>query len=832
LKSNVYSHELQSRFLIEQKILARLQHPNIAQILDGGVTENDSPYFVLEYVAGTPIDEYCNKNSMTIKQRLNLFKSVCYAVHYAHQNLVIHRDLKPGHILVTDDGIPKLLDFGIAKLLDSNAAENAVHLTQEELRLLTPEYASPEQICGLPISTASDIYSLGVILYELLTGHLPYSLKAKSPFEMEKIIREKEPLKPSIIVGRILNTATDEQFQNIPETLASARGTRPEILRRQLADDLDNIILKALQKEPHRRYGSAEQLTEDIQRFLDGLPVKARKTTLVYRTSKFIKRHRTGVLASVLVVLSLIVGLGMAMWQNQIAQKQRDLAVDAANTMVFELAKGLSRMSGPTEDRLGLLNRATEIFKRVSEESDHGTIEILFREAEARRMLSQTYRFLGDANNALKQVDLAEKIARELIVESGTSFQNKILLSSILVEKGDALTVSGRETEALSTLQEAIVLAEPYLKDSFAFPDAHNWFYSASIRIGDRLFYLSRLDSAAVYYQQAFEISKYMLDTIKNNPDYQTNHATSIERLADVLYYSGKVQESCQDYREALDLRRTTAKITPMDVNIQRSLSIALQNTGWCAEQEKQTGEAIQLYLESIGIQKRLFQNDPANTILASALMGGLGTLANLYYVQGDWKSAVSRYRESIQIGKDLISQGIQNTRIENKTAILSQLLADLYLQKKMYSNSDSILTLAESLFENLNLQEPANTEYMRQLGNLLITRAELCYPRKELEKEKKCMIKALQLFDKVSTTTAMSSDKQRQAFAYYKYAQHLIRWSDLSQAKDALLKAKNILLNLRENGQLSDQCDGYKVYLPAIEAELANLTETYNSTK
>jgi serine/threonine protein kinase len=264
------------RFRHERQILASLDHPNIARLLDGGTTDDGIPYLVMELIEGIPVDEYCNQNALSINQRLEIFRKVCGAVQFAHQRLVIHRDIKPGNILVTGTGTPKLLDFGIAKIFDpTSSSETTV------LHPLTPEYASPEQIRGEPITTATDVYSLGVVLYRLLTGRSPYRVDTHSPAEFARAITETEPLRPSTVVAR---------SDGVSSSFGEREGS-PGRLRRRLLGDLEVILLMALRKEPHRRYSSVEQLAEDIRRYLEGLPVVARKGSWTYRAVKFAGRQ-------------------------------------------------------------------------------------------------------------------------------------------------------------------------------------------------------------------------------------------------------------------------------------------------------------------------------------------------------------------------------------------------------------------------------------------------------------------------------------------------------------------------------------------------------------
>ncbi|MGF1671687.1 MAG: serine/threonine protein kinase, partial [Balneolaceae bacterium] len=314
VKRGMDTKDILSRFLHERQILAGLEHPNIARLYDGGVTGDGRPYFVMEYVEGMSLTEYSDRHRLTLEQRLLLFQKICSAVQYAHQNLVVHRDIKPGNILVTAGGEVKLLDFGIAKLLRPEmAGYSKIPHTRTGYRLMTPEYAAPEQVRGEAVNTTTDIYALGVLLYELLTGHRPLRLKSRFHKEVERIICEEEPTRPSTVITRKEEIETVEGKQLItPESVCEARKTKVDVLRRKLKGDLDNIVMMAMRKEPARRYSSVEQLSGDIDRYLKNMPVVAGKDTFAYRFAKFVRRHRSAVTSAVIVFLALITGLGVA----------------------------------------------------------------------------------------------------------------------------------------------------------------------------------------------------------------------------------------------------------------------------------------------------------------------------------------------------------------------------------------------------------------------------------------------------------------------------------------------------------------------------------------
>jgi feruloyl esterase len=321
-----------NRFRNERQTLAGLDHTNIVKLLDGGSTSDGLPFLVMDYVEGSPIDEYCDQHRLSIDDRLHLFGKVCDAVQYAHQKLVVHRDLKPSNILVIADGTPRLLDFGIAKVLNPESSAQGLLVTQTGTRCMTPAYASPEQMRGKSVTPATDIYSLGVVLYELLTGHRPYRLTLHTPAEIERAICEQEPETPSTAISRVeTDTSSDGRLiAKTPELVSETREGPPDKLRRRLRGDLDNIVLKALQKEPQRRYDSVEEFSQDIGRHLQHMPVRARRSTLTYRASKFVQRHAIEVSSTLAMLFVVVAAVAYAL--NPFGLRDRVLRSSLART--------------------------------------------------------------------------------------------------------------------------------------------------------------------------------------------------------------------------------------------------------------------------------------------------------------------------------------------------------------------------------------------------------------------------------------------------------------------------------------------------------------------
>ncbi len=574
IKRGMDSDEIVRRFRNERQILANLDHPNIARILDGGTTADGLPYFVMEYVEGEPIDRYCDAHRLSTRERLELFRQVCAALHFAHQNLVVHRDLKPSNILITAAGVPKLLDFGIAKLLRPESAVQTL-ATAPDSRPMTLKYASPEQFREEPVTTASDVYSLGVLFYQLLTGRLPCDLDRCGLWESMRVICEEEPTRPSLVVRRRESSpaADGTGVELTPESVSRTRDGDPRKLRRRLGGDVDSIALMAMRKEPQRRYGSVEQFSEDIHRHLEGRPVIARKATVTYRAAKFARRHKWR-LAAAAAVLLLSIGFGIdRTFQLKKASLERDRA-EAVSAFLVDLfrASNPDKTKGKSLTAREVLDRGrTRLDAELKDEPEiratqWGTLGAVYGSlghyAEARGLREESLRVLrevytGDhpelakainnlavAHSRLGDSGKAEPLYREAIamrrrlrLEDVRHVKSVNNLASILMNRGEYA-----EAEELYRRGLAIRL-ELYG------PDHHN--AATSLRSLATLFYIKGdFERAEPLLLDALRIRGRTVGP------KSTMAATVLSSLGRLRYARGDLKEAEVLFEETLAIRR------------------------------------------------------------------------------------------------------------------------------------------------------------------------------------------------------------------------------------------------------------------------------------
>jgi non-specific serine/threonine protein kinase/serine/threonine-protein kinase len=658
--TGISSASLLHRFQEEQQILATLEHPNIARLLDGGVTADGLHYIVMEYVEGVPIDEYCNRQSLNVDDRLKLFQSVCSAVHFAHQHLVVHRDIKPGNILVTAEGVPKLLDFGIAKFLDPAADSPQALATRTLAPAMTPDYASPEQLSGGIITTASDIYSLGVLLYELLAGTRPYRLSGKTLGEILQIVCELEPERPSIAVA-----------SSPPKPQSQESERAPTELRRRLAGDPDNIVLTALKKDPRRRYGSVEQFSEDIRRHLEGFPVIARKDTLGYRAGKFIQRHTATLIAAAVILVTLIAGLMGTLWQARIANAQRARAEQRfndvrklANSFMFDLEKEIQGLPGSTRAQEKLVKTALQYLDSLARESrDDPSLQrelaVAYQrvgDIEGRRGTQNLGNTSGALESYWKALRIREALAAAFPADSKARNDLAVMhtrIADLFEVRNDIVTALEHNYKALQ-LYEAASNANP--RDRNALDDLAtgysgvgrhllmqaNWTgalkydlkalsieetLAASGPTDDR----ARYNLAIQYGQVAYELNKsgdriraleYCAKAQKIGEDLAAAHphdvsaqldlSSTYQKLADLQRDAGNVEKSLQSLHQALAISQAAAEADPHDTRAKISLASVLNSLGWLLIKAGKTQD-VEYIRKGLEIREKLCAAEPAN---------------------------------------------------------------------------------------------------------------------------------------------------------------------------------------------------------------------------
>ena len=663
------------RFRNERQILAALEHANIAGLIDGGTTENDRPYLVMEYVEGKQIDVYCDEQKLSTEERLKIFQQVCAAVHYAHQRLIIHRDLKPSNILVTKEGTPKLLDFGIAKLLTPELAAQTLDPTLTAMRLLTPAYASPEQIRGAHITIATDVYSLGVLLHELLTGHKPYPADSRAPLEMMQAVLEKEATKPSTAV-MIAETRTNGEGAAAtiitPESVSKSRNTTPENLRRRLRGDLDNIVLMALRKDPQRRYASVQQFSEDIRRHLKGLPVIARNDTFGYRAAKFIRRNRIAVAAAAMILLTLVGGIVAVNQQRRRAERRFNDVRKLANSVVFDYHDAIADLPGSTPARQRMVKDALEYLDSLANEASG--------DRTLQRELAAAYQKIGDVqgnSNMANLGDTAGALAsyrRSLAIRELLARQDPadLEMQTDLVESheriGDVLRVTGAVDEAEKSYQQAITL----LEKTSAPNDQRRRQKLADLlyRVGNLKGYartsnLGDTKGAVEFHRRAIALREELSSENPNDINLLVDLAESHRSLANVLASGASDLTSAEPHaRKAVAVAESLAQQRPTHARALRVITEAQDALARILLLRGEIDDALKVCLESLRNAERSLAVDPKNMQARQDLASGYTLAGNIYLRLRDTANAIRHHRQALSMNEAMAADDPKNESV------------------------------------------------------------------------------------------------------------------------------------------------------------------------
>ena len=755
VRGGLDSRSVQERFLNERQILASLDHPNIARLLDGGTTDDGVPYLVMELIDGKPVDQYCDGQRLGITQRMQLFRQICAAVQFAHQRLVIHRDIKPSNILVTKEGVPKLLDFGIAKLVEPQQGTQ-ITMTQA----MTPEYASPEQIKGESITTATDVYSLGVVLYQLLTGHSPYPGDTSSPLKLARAVCDTDPKPPSAMIAA--GEADDgNQAQADTPSLASRLGEKGETkLHRRLAGDVDNIVLMALRKEPARRYASVEQFTEDIRRHLEGLPVLATKGSWSYRARKFVVRNKAAAAGTAAAILALAVGLALALREAKIARQQAEIARvqkaraekrfddvrQLSDSLIFEVHDAIQNLPGATPARKLLLDRALEYLDSVSKDA------------------------AGDPD---LQRELAWGYQRIAVVQGNNSESN--------LGDPDAAIASDRKSLALF---EAVAKANP-----------DNTIDQLNVAMMHRILSFSSLGTAAGRddLKQAMDITEWLLRRDPGNPKIISERSIEYQNLGFSHDAMGDRPGGLDAYRKYYEMRREILRTTPQYHGIRRSVGVSTVLLGSALARMGSRDEALKLVEEGIGfLESEPKGRDEINTRRDVAI--ARQTRTDILLMNGNAAGALASYREIGNVLGPMAKADPANSMLQFDMAGVAYNEGRALALLGNYRGAIESLQRAREIYEKPEAPKGAPGESVRGNSDVYIWIGDAYALQADHRRAIEFYQMATALLEKNKTPEPHDDDLCEQATALIKMAYSQLR---LGEAKEAASTFQKSIVNL-----------------------------------
>jgi eukaryotic-like serine/threonine-protein kinase len=744
-----------NKFRDERQILAALNHRGIARLLDGGTTADGRPYIVMEYIKGKRITDFADEHCLDTVARLSLFKEVCSAVQYAHQNLVIHRDIKPFNILVTEESVPKLLDFGIAKLLNPEIADHPIELTAAADRLLTPEYASPEQVTGESITTSSDVYALGLLLYELLTGHHPYRFRKRTDEEIRRVVCEEIPKRPSLIIGEVEHS-TEGREDVTPESVSRTREGSPDKLRRRLAGDLDTIILMAMRKEPSRRYTTVDQFATDIDRHLCGLPVIARKPTTIYRLSKFSARHKTAVAVTLLILIAAIVGL-IALRQHTRAEQQRLLAEQRAHERRTLLTSFLI-FQDKIKDMPGMTEMREESIKTLIASLDSLALEAA-DDTQLKRELAVAYQKVGDAlgnpyeNNFGERTKANENYQKSLrfwrsLVDRGQpTVEDRRGIAVISLRIGQLAFGLGHVRDALDACESGLGIAETLyasneldLATTHELPNGYRTIGLALSRLGkaqaafdrvekgraifqdlaskypndsqikydflnlrsivaDALVELGEYRTALAVFNAVLPFDKRRAGENRSNVQFQIALAIDYRRIAEVELLMSNAESAAESFRKMLEIIEPVVADDKTNVRAQNLLGIGQARLGTTLLNLEQYPEALKYLNLSIPFFKTIAENDPespsAQISLAYTVMKASVALAHTGSV-----SALQQGDSARKVAEDINAKDSQNVEFRGIRAAMYMMSGDIRCALSTKSHGGPTLDDARAMQE------------------------------------------------------------------------------------------------------------------------------------
>ncbi|HVH89244.1 MAG TPA: protein kinase [Terriglobales bacterium] len=727
----VLSRRSAELFRHERQILAKLEHPNIARLLDGGTHDDGSPYLVMEFVEGEPIARYCDVHRLAIEERLKLFQKICSAVHFAHQNLVIHRDIKPANILVTSEGEPKLLDFGIAKIVDAGSAK-----TTQTFGAMTPAYASPEQLCGQGVTTSTDIYSLGLVLYELLTGRYAFE-RCTSPARRQQAILDGEPERPSRAVLR-QSVEPDELASS--EQIGALRQLPPEKLSKRLQGDLESIVAKAICREPDQRYSSVAQFSEDISRHLRGEPVIAHRSTFFYRCTKFIRRHTLGVAAAALVLALVGAGLALIIAAERRARAQEALAEQRfndvrklANSLIFEVHDSIQNLPGATAAKKLIAQRAQEYLDGLAAESksDPGLLREL---AAAYRRLASAMGNGFDANTgeserALQNYRRAMELREVVVALVPASVDAKRDLAQSYLDVAFVTAQSHEKDKEKGYYDKALAILEPLAAANPQDPKVQYGLAKALERQAGSFTGQGKFEEAKANYNRSLTIYQHLVDSEPQDNSYRSEVAFSHKHLGGLLATQSQrdqLKAGLDHYRAALAIDEELLKADPQNVNSRYAITFTYSDIGYILGKLGDVDTALNYYRKAFKIRSALVSADPQDTRARGGLANTYGYVAGLLSKKGKLEEALEDEKQAFRIRKTLSDNDPTNDSKQLSAMWSAASVGNAYAQlafssRTNHQNKVSLCQQAESCFQN-SMPEllKRKREFLREDANYL----------------------------------------------------------------------------------------------------------------
>jgi len=734
VRQTILDTETERHFRREREILAGLNHPNIAHLHDGGVSARGEAFLAMEYVEGENLLDFAESQKLSIEERLKLFLKICAAVSYAHRNLTIHRDLKPSNILVNKDGEPKLLDFGLAKMLDENLSEQ--NQTATVFRAFTPAYASPEQILGRKVSTSSDVYSLGVVFYELLTGDKPFHFEGKSLEEIIETITNNEPLAPSAI-----------------------QNSKSKIQNPKLKGDLDNIALKAIQKNPERRYNSVAEFASDIERHLNGLPILARPATFLYRASKFFKRNKIAVSAAAIVILSVLTGLFFTLWQANETRRERDRAEKRfnevrklSNSILSDITPKIERLQGSVEARQILVKNALEYLDSLSVESHNDT--------DLQSELASAYEKIGDLQGNPQKPNLNDyygaiesyRKAQAIRQNLPPTLENQRLSAQNYRQLSNSEFAVYNIKDSLESSEQALKIYQNLLVDNSQSFDLNIEYIDTEIENAAIYSSNNQFRTAIPLFQKSLE-NLAKLDQKNRETDRLT--AKTLGSLANAHSWNDQQAEAESEVEKALVMIDELGKKYPNDPIVQTT---AFQIYGFAASIYETVKNDVSLKhaLKFLEIAANAVENDSADLKAKYNLARAYSRVGISYVNVKQIPKALENLQKAEKIITQLVEQDPKNLLFRRDLGKLYVRFGDAQTLEKLYPEAVASYQKSGQLFENIALTDGKNTLARRDLAQSLKSVGETFLKLGENEKAKQNYEKASAILQDLINSNAL----------------------------------------------------------------------------